>query len=69
MKNSERKNMTSAAIITLTGCLIQLVPVLDSHPIGSSVLVILTLCWAMKERASPRLSIDLALKSELAKGK
>lgn len=48
MKKNETKNMTAAVIITLTGCLIQLVPVLDSHPIGSSVLVMLTLCWAMK---------------------
>jgi hypothetical protein len=55
MKRKETSNTEAAAIIlTITGCLTQLAPVMNAYPVGGIILTVIAaiggICWAVKQR-------------------
>lgn len=53
MKNKEANNTEAAAIVlTITGCVTQLAPIMDKYPLGSIIAAIIIgivgICWKSK---------------------
>ena len=55
MKKKETSNTEAAAIlVTITGCLTQLAPIMDAHRVGSMIMTVIVaiagICWVIKKR-------------------